>query len=192
MSQVSNFFLTPHFRMSEVLHPHPRYDDPHPGHYAREDHQRRIIPDDGKSRVIFQLWRRVGRLAHVPGPAPYAQAGTHADDEDDPCCGQQGPAPGACLGVVVRWERGRKREREGGDREGGKWRFGRGGGTSAWEGREEVAFFIFVGGWFGGVGDFFVVGCGWGDCGGLERDGGNGGEWQCGGDGGSRIGGVLV
>ena len=36
------------FRMLEILHPHPRNNNPHPGHNASEYYQRGVIPGDGR------------------------------------------------------------------------------------------------------------------------------------------------
>lgn len=94
--------------MFEILHPHPRNNNPHPRHNASKYHQRGVIPGDGgilddtgfihdsrKRRLSTKplvsptalqtnLLSPHTYIRNIPSPLPNPQNTTHTHDEDNP------------------------------------------------------------------------------------------------------------
>ena len=102
------------FGVAEILHAHPGDDDPHPAGNSRTHNQSGIVASNGQGCVVFQIGWCIRCLAHVPRPAPDAEAGAHSYNKDYPRRYQHDPAPPFGLTVipfVVRVNLGRCHER---------------------------------------------------------------------------------
>src|SRR5688572_32479595 len=88
------------FGVSKVLHANPRHDHPDPCHDTGQDYQSWVVTHDGQGWVVLELWRRIRRLAYVPGPAPDIETGSHPYHKDEPCDRKHNPTPPLRLRII--------------------------------------------------------------------------------------------